>query len=103
MAENWRIITTRRLRGIGVRDALKNALLLHALCGMPLVMAENPAARVEMPAVEVIGTTPLRASGCRSSRCLPSIRGGNPGNVQSTRYVMLNRRGGVFPHARGLR
>ena len=63
MAENWRIITTRRLCGIDVHDALKTALLLHALCGMPLAMAENPAARLELPAVEVIGTTPLPGIG----------------------------------------
>ncbi|HSQ02668.1 MAG TPA: Plug domain-containing protein, partial [Burkholderiales bacterium] len=51
---------------------------------MPLAMAENPAARLELPAVEVIGTTPLPGIGVPIEQV--------PANVQGATGAQLERR-----------
>src|SRR5512138_1584679 len=68
-----------------VRDALKQLLLMHAACAMPVAaLADNPAARLEMPAVEVIGTTPLPGIGVPIEQV--------PANVQSATGAQIERR-----------
>jgi len=60
-------------RGPRPRGAVA-AFFVVLIVGAPVQGQENPATQLDLPRIEVIGTTPLRASACLPSRFRPMCR-----------------------------